>query len=164
VRRISSVSAPKARLNFVIPNDLEESLDTYCKRTGRTSTDVVRQLVIEWLEGDRHLAEPATEHPSGRRTNLLLTHAAKDTLEARVASEKHATVSAVVEALLRPFLAARALPESETITLRVPLPVDIYNDFAAMCSISGTTAEATLIEDIRLRVQNTRQAITTKEG
>ncbi len=149
----------KARLNYVIPNDLEERLDVYCRQTGRTPTDVVRQLVCEWLEHDRHLEKAASEHPDGRRTNLLLTHQARTALEDRIIAEGHATVSAVVEALLRPFLASRAPGAVETVTLRLPVPVDLYNDFATMCSLTATTVEVKLVDHIRARVEEARAAI-----
>lgn len=158
------MASDKARLNYVIPNDLEARLDAYCGQTGRTPTDVVRQLVCEWLEHDRHLMEPASVHPDGRRTNLLLTHHARAELEARIAAEGHATVSAVVEALLRPFLASRASGVTETVTLRLPVPVNLYNDFANMCALTGATVEVMLVDHIRSRVEETRAAIQHKES
>ena len=112
----------RVKLNFVIPNDLDDDLAAYCEQTGRIPSEVVRQLVVEWLEGDRHLTGTVA-HPAGRRTQTSLSPAAKAALEARIDQEGLGTVAAVTAALLRPFLAHRAHPEPESDQVVVPVVV-----------------------------------------
>jgi hypothetical protein len=148
----------KARLNFVIPDDLDHRLTAYCEAVNRTPTDVVRQLVLEWLEGDSSLPGPALVHPSGRRTNILLSHASREALETKISNEGHATTSAAVSMLLARFLAGRG-PDSgaETVTVRVPLPVRLYNKFVQFCESQGTTAEAEFEEHAKRCVEAPRK-------
>lgn len=120
------------RINYVIPDELDAQLAIYCERTGRSASDVVRQLIVEWVEGDRRLPAPAKKHPIGRRTNVGLSDAVRAALEAKIAEEGHGTVAAVVAALLAPFLAHRASPE-ETVTVRVELPAAVHYDLLIFC-------------------------------
>ena len=99
----------RTKLNFVIPNDLDDDLTAYCDRTGRKPGEVVRQLLVEWLEGDRHL-RGSVAHPTGRRTQTSLSRVACVALEERIDREGLGTVAGVTAALLRPFLANRARP------------------------------------------------------
>lgn len=129
----------KGRLNFVIPEQTDRRLDVYCERTTRTPADVIRQLVSEWIEGDRKLKRKATVHPTGKRTNVPFGYATLASLDERVRAEAHTTVSAVITALLEDFLAHRADPSvEETITVHVPLPVSIHTLLAAQCQHTGT--------------------------
>ena len=112
-------------------------LSAYCERTGRKTSSVVRQLAIEWLEGDRHLDAPALDHPSGRRTNIQVSHTVKEALDDRIWAEGHGTVSALIEALLSPFLAHRATRRKDAITVRVKVSADRYDAFAIFCGQRG---------------------------
>jgi len=120
------------RINYVIPDELDDQLAAYCARTGRSGTDVVRQLVVEWLEGDRRLPSPARSHPIGRRTNVGLSDAARAALEAKIESEGHGTFAAVIAALLAPFLAHRASQE-EAMPVRVRLSAEVYDKLFIFC-------------------------------
>lgn len=120
------------RINYVIPDKLDDQLATYCSRTSRTGTDVVRQLIVEWLDGDRCLPAPAREHPTGRRTNVGLSDAVIAALETRIEEEGHGTVAAVVAALLAPFLAHRTATE-ETVTVRVGLSEEVHHKLFVFC-------------------------------
>ena len=152
-----------ARLNFVLPEDLDHALEDYQARTGRSPTEVIRHLVVEWLDGSLSLRERASKHPDGRRTNIQVRHTIRDALEARTALEGHATVSAVVEALLRRWLAARAPTGQETVTLPIRLPLDLANDYAALCTLKGTSPEEAIANHIRERVHQTVSALKENE-
>lgn len=122
----------RLRLNFVIPKDLDEALIAYQAQTGRTPSDVVRQLLVEWVEGDRRLPGPAREHPEGRRTQTTLSEPARAAVDARIAEEGHGTVAAVVAALLRPFLSHRVSRERpDEVTVPVAVSADLEAKFAA---------------------------------
>lgn len=120
------------RINYVIPELLHDQLTAYCERTSRSATDVVRQLLVEWLEDDRQLPAPARNHPTGRRTNVGLSEPVRAALEAKIEEEGHGTVAAVVVALLGPFLAHRVAP-AESVTVRVALPTEIYDKLFVFC-------------------------------
>jgi len=150
---------PWARLNFVLPQDLDSKLLSYQERTGRSPSDVIRHLVVEWLDGSLTLRERASKHPDGRRTNILVRQNTAGALEARVASEGHATVSAVVAALLERWLTARAPTGEETVTLPLRLPLDLANDFAALCTLKGVSPEDALLNHVRERVTKTMTAL-----
>lgn len=139
----------KARLNFVIPNELDRKLTAYCDETNRTPTEVIRQLVIEWLEGDRLLAEKARTHPAGRRTNIVLSHASREALESLVRTEGHATTSAAVSALLGAFLAARPAAGEPTVVVRIRLLLSAFRSFARVCATDGRTVD----EDFQLHAK-----------
>jgi len=120
------------RINYVIPGALDDQLIAYCERTSRSASDVVRQLIVEWVEGDRKLPALARAHPVGRRTNVGLSDAARAALEAKIEEEGHGTVAAVVAALLGPFLAHRA-GAGGTTTVRVSLPEAVYTNLFIFC-------------------------------
>lgn len=124
----------RVKLNFVIPNDLDDDLVAYCGQTGRTPGDVVRQLLVEWLEGDRHLVGPVA-HPAGKRTQTSLSPAARAALVARIAREGLGTIAAVTAALLRPFLAHRARPTGSA--ERTMIPVTVSADLATKFLVFG---------------------------
>jgi hypothetical protein len=147
------------RLNFVLPTDLDADLAGYCAETGRKATGVIRQLVVEWLEGDLSLPERASEHPEGRRTNILLPPRVADALDARRASEGHVTRAAVIEALLRRFLVRRRSSSGDTLTVRVRLPVDLFNELATVCKAVGLSVEEALVADAQARASKAVTAL-----
>lgn len=150
---------PWARLNFVLPQDLDSALDAYQERTGRSPSDVIRSLVVEWLDGTISLRERASKHPDGRRSNIQVRHNTQSALEARVTSEGHATVSAVVESLLRRWLLHRASDGEETVTLALRVPLNLANDYAALCTLKGTSPETALLNHISRRVTKSVSAL-----
>ena len=113
------------RLNFVIPTDLDEALVAYQTQTGRTPSDVVRQLLVEWVEGGRRLPGPAREHPEGRRTQTTLSGPTRAAVDARITEEGHGTIAALVAALLRPFLANRVITAGTTVVIPVQVSADL---------------------------------------
>lgn len=141
------------RLNFVIPNDLDEALIAYQSQTGRTPSDVVRQLLVEWVEGDRRLAGPAREHPEGRRTQTTLSEPARAAVNARITEEGHGTIAAVVAALLRPFLAHRVIRESAQ-ERGVVVPVQVSADLEHKFLIFGERWNWTPADCFRLLAED----------
>jgi len=140
--------AGQGRLNFVIPEAIEQRLDVYCDRTGRTPTDVIRQLVSEVLEGDRELSKAAAEHPTGRRTNIPLGYGALARLDEFVREGKHASAAAVIATLLTQFLANRVdMKADEVVIVHVPLPVSVYSALTAQCARNGTPIEKFLAKE-----------------
>jgi len=129
----------KPRLNFVIPEDLDDTLASYCEETGRSQSEVIRQVVLEWLDGDRRLPAPARVHPSGRRTNMQLSHVLRGALEAKIKEEGHGTISAVIEALLRSYVAHRGNGGDGTTIVRVALPTGVYDELFVFCQRWGWT-------------------------
>ena len=148
-----------SRLNFVLPDDLDRALSDYQSRTGRSPTEAIRHLVVEWLDGSLSLRERASKHPDGRRTNIQVRQATAGALEARVRSEGHATVSAVVEALLRRWLVARAPTGAEMVTLPLRVPLDVANAYASICNLKGTSPEDALVNHMRERVARSVSAL-----
>ena len=152
---------PKARLNFVLPPDLEAALEAYEAATGRKQSSVIRQLVVEWIGG--HATWPSLpeklEHPEGRRTNIHVTQGVRSALDARLAEVGSPTVSSVIAALLRSFLAHRAPSDGDTVTLSLRAPAELLNQFAALCHLRGESVEAATIEMIRERVRESVDAL-----
>jgi hypothetical protein len=88
------------RLNFQVTDAAEQRIADYCNTTGRTASDIVRQLVCEYLEGFRSLGSnvPAL---NGKRTNCTLTQGIVDRLDMRVrAIGSGATKGLVISNLL----------------------------------------------------------------
>ena len=151
--------AARVRLNFVISNEADRQLGLYCQQLGRSQTDVIRQLVIEWLEGDRALPEPCRDHPDGRRTNIQLTTPSREALEARVAREGHITLSAAIDTLLRRFLAARTLQSTDLMTVRLKIPLGTYDKAAAAAKLRGESVEQFIHSTLEARLENMVSAL-----
>jgi len=71
------------RLNFQITTEAETRISDYCKTTGRSASDIVRQLVSEYLDGFRELG-PNVPALNGRRTNCTLPPRMVTKLDMRV--------------------------------------------------------------------------------
>ena len=126
----------RVKINFVIPDDLDDDLNAYHGRTGRTPSEVVRQILVEWLEGDRVLVGLAS-HPTGRRTQTSLSQAASAALEERIAQKGLGTVAGVTAALLRPFLANRVLADAPADGPTVVIPVEVSADLEHKFMVFG---------------------------
>ena len=92
--------ARTVRLNFQVTDEAERRIGEYCNTTGRSASDIVRQLVCEYLEGFRGLG-PNVPALNGRRTNCTLTQSIVDRLDMRVrAIGSGATKGLVISNLL----------------------------------------------------------------
>jgi hypothetical protein len=142
----------KVRFNYVLSDEVDRQLTVYCDHTHRTAADVVRQVLIEWVDGDLVLQRPMKDHPIGKRTNIDISSAVRNALEGRVAKEGHVSLSAVVNALLLRFLSARAAPTGDTLTVRLPVPLPLYQKLSAAACLRGEDVEQTILNCLSARV------------
>ena len=151
---------PKARLNFVLSPELEGALDAYEAHTGRGQTEVVRQLVSDWIEGFTQLpTNVELKHPEGRRTNVNVPWRVRAALDARLADAGNPTVSAVIAALLGAYLTHRIPDDNDKVLLPVRMPAALLTQFAAACNLKGEDLQESVIEMIRERVRESVDAL-----
>lgn len=103
------------RLNYTISDSINSQLTSYCELTGRTASDLVRQLVSEVLEFDRTLPEPSVideflkeSEPRGKRTDMWMSARYLAALDEKLEEDGYATKSGVIAYLLHDFLTTRA--------------------------------------------------------
>lgn len=107
----------KVKLNFSITAAVETALDDYCAYTGRSVADVVRSVVLEWVEGDRELPKHlGADGPLSKRTNVALAAQTVAELEARLQVTR-TPVSTALNALLADSLFKHAAPARVLTTL-----------------------------------------------
>ena len=95
------------KLNYIIPEVLNDALLQYCEQTGRSASDVIRQLLSEFIDGDRKLSIPARESPNGIRSNMILPSNLLEALDHKLSAEGHGTRGGVIARLLYDFLEHR---------------------------------------------------------
>lgn len=127
-------------LNYSLPKDLSSRLDDYCERTGRTASEVVRQLVLEFVEGDRSIRsldyEPDVE--SAARSSVRLRASTFKAFDQKVTDENLRSKGAVLACLLTAFL--ERLPRGpERVLVTVSLPVSVVQTLTAEASNRGQT-------------------------
>lgn len=144
----------KVRFNYVLSDETDRRLAAYCENTHRSASDVVRQVLIEWLDGDLVLQQPAGEHPSGKRTNITLPSVVRNAIEARLSKEGHVSLSAAVDALLGRFLTARAPTPSDAMTVRLKLPLTLFQRLTAAACLRGEDVEQTILNCLTARVDD----------
>ncbi len=149
----------QVRLNFSIDEELEAQLAAYEEATGRKQTAVIRQLLIEWLEGARELPENHPEHPAGRRTNINISARVRDALERKVTADKLPSLSSVVSSLLRSFLANRVPQPEDHVTLRLRLPAQVAQQFTNICALRGEDPARAIEIMIEARVRESLEAL-----
>lgn len=118
------------RLNYTISQDIDEQLSGYCSLTGRTASDLVRQLVSEVLEHDRQLPHPEVIKQfikdgdrRDRRTDMWMSARYLAALDETLEEGGYPSKSAVIAYLLNEFLSARA-NHASTEMVRVSTFVD----------------------------------------
>lgn len=128
-------------LNYSLPKELSSRLDNYCDQTGRTASEVVRQLVLEYVEGDRVLVGQVAHRaaPTDARSSLRLRSATLRAFEDKLSTERTSpTRGAALSTLLANFLDRTKAPAPRVI---VPVPVStaiisILTSRAAVCGLS----------------------------
>lgn len=110
-----SMSTDNVRLNYTISQSTDDQLQSYRALTGRTASDLVRQLVSEVLEGDRPL--PSREQINqflkegerrDQRTDMWMSARYLAALDTKLEEEEYPSKSGVIAYLLDDFLNARA--------------------------------------------------------
>jgi Arc/MetJ-type ribon-helix-helix transcriptional regulator len=115
LKRDNHMAPDNVRLNYTISNTTDTLLANYCEITGRTASDLVRQLVSELLEHDRQLPPPMTLHAlmregekRDRRTDMWMSARYLAALDEKLDSEGYPSKSGVIAYLLHEFLMTRA--------------------------------------------------------
>lgn len=62
----------KVRFNFSISVQLSDRLSLYCSTVGRTPTDLIRQLILEYLDNEIPLPDLTPLAGPEKRTSILL--------------------------------------------------------------------------------------------
>lgn len=115
----------RVRLNYSLSTRNAERLDHYKKQTGRSRTEVVRQLVVDFLQGFVVVEGPVQHPGAGARADIYLMPGSVELLEARC--EPHGGVDATVNALLDAWLPGRLKKIPESVDLKVSVPLDLLN-------------------------------------
>lgn len=110
-----AMAPDNVRLNYTISETINEQLSSYCDLTGRTASDLVRQLVSEVLEHDRALPEPAVieeflqeSERRDKRTDMWMSARYLAALDSKLEEDGYPTKSGVIAYLLHDFLDTRA--------------------------------------------------------
>lgn len=103
------------RLNYTISTAIDNMLVDYCEITGRTASDLVRQLICEVLEDDRQLPPPAEISSfvkegdrRERRTDMWISAVSLNAFDNKLEVEGYPSKSAVIAYMLNDFLSSRA--------------------------------------------------------
>jgi hypothetical protein len=112
---LSIMTPNNVRLNYTISSSINDQLADYCELTGRTASDLVRQLVCEVLEEDRQLPPPhilvafvRESERHERRTDMWMSATSLAAFDEKLEEEGYPSKSAVIAFMLSDFLQARA--------------------------------------------------------
>lgn len=133
------------KLNFVIPELIEKALEEYCDQTGRSASDLVRQLLSEFIDNDRKLSIPTKDTPDGVRSNMILPSRLLDALDEKIAMEGHTTRGSVISRLLQDFLENK-VGEHFGEKVEITLDRNLYNKFVEKNKTSGKEIEDLILE------------------
>lgn len=110
-----NMATDNVRLNYTISNTIDSQLSSYCELTGRSASDLVRQLVSEVLEYDRRLPPPTDINSflklgekRERRTDMWMSSRYLAALDEKLDLEGYPSKSGVIAYLLHNFLDTRA--------------------------------------------------------
>jgi len=125
--------------NYSLPRELSVRLAGYCEAGGRTPSDVVRQLMLEYLEGDRiPTALSVVSNGPTVRSSLRLRATTLKTFEREVEVQGRPSKAVVLEALLRAFL-DRSPKIVKQVSTTVLLPAEIAQEAAQRALLRGVT-------------------------
>lgn len=138
----------QVRLNYSISQETESDLSSYCELTGRTASDVVRQLICELLDGDRELPDTATIKERERagprrdqRTDMWVSPRILGVLDRKIEEEGYPSKSAVIAWLLRDFLASRLGDADEHIKVSTILDRQTFSAVRKLAEVRRRTVE-----------------------
>lgn len=117
--------AEKIRLNFSIDTGTDRVLESYCADLGRHKTEVLRQLLIEFVDGDRALRGEVVEPQGGRRLSILVSQSVLTSLDA-ASGCYGVSKAAIMSNLLMMFLLARSVRRAVSSDVRKPDEGAIY--------------------------------------
>ena len=139
------------KLNYVISELIDEALAKYCEQTGRSASDVIRQLLSEFIDGDRKLSTPARDIANGIRSNMMLPGRTLEALDKKIEEEKHGTRGGVISRLLCDFLENR-LGSLFNETVTVEMERSLYTKLYEKGQVLGKSVEAVMIDACRVFV------------
>lgn len=141
-REIMALNTTK--LNYAISELLEEALDQYCEQTGRTNSDVIRQLLSEYVYEDRKLSTPARAVTNGIRSNMMLPNITLEALDQKLSVEG-GTRGGAIARLLSDFLENRL---GSIFVEPIILNVDrsLYNKLYEKSQKTGRTLEDLMLD------------------
>jgi hypothetical protein len=129
----------KVRLNYAVSDQVAALLEDYCLETGRKATDVVRQVVTDYISLETALPTVAAESGNSRADVWLHTSVA-DAFEKRYQVENHPTKSALISYLLSDFLSTR-VSNDPTISYVVSIPRSVAKLLASYSDPSKLVAD-----------------------
>jgi metal-responsive CopG/Arc/MetJ family transcriptional regulator len=136
------------KLNYAVPKVLDDALSNYCEQTGRTASDVIRQLLAEYIEGERTLSTSPKTFGIGIRSNMILPKTLKDLLDSKIAADGEASRGAVIVRLLYDFLEHKIGVElNETVTLSMGR--ELYNKLYEKAQKTGKSVEEIIMDACR---------------
>lgn len=140
---ITPMGTDNVRLNYTISDATGDALANYCELTGRTASDLVRQIICEVLEEDRKLPSPAavTAYLKGsskrdRRTDMWISSTSLTALDEKLGREGHQSKSAVISFLIDDFLNTRANHAAQEM-VRVTTLID-RNTYTRLAGIAAS--------------------------
>lgn len=139
---LTLMGTDNVRLNYTISDATGDSLANYCELTGRTASDLVRQIICEVLEEDRKLPPPSAiatylkaNSRRDRRTDMWISSVSLTALDAKLEQEGHQSKSAVISFLIDDFLHTRANHAAQEM-VRVTTLVD-RNTYTKLSNIAS---------------------------
>lgn len=150
------MSKKQITFNFALSHEMAKRLDAYCDTTGRNESDVVRQLILEFLEGDREV-DPvgvAAMVSNETRSSVLLRPATLKAFDTKVESDGLASKSATLSYLLDAFL-KRSKQQEERVYVSVPLPTSVMRVAVERAATNGSSLGDLLSEVVQAALRPT---------
>jgi len=122
--------ADKLRLNYTLSERAYELLNTYRDQTGRKPTEVVRQLLVEYVQGFLEPINKPGPHPDGPRQDVYLMPGTVEMAEARATNDGYPSLSALIDRLTQEFVTGRIRSPQELVTVKLQIPLNFYAELA----------------------------------
>lgn len=159
-----TMALDSVRLNYTISDSILEQLSSYCEITGRTASDLVRQLVSEVLEDDRQLPQPGDIEEflndgerRDRRTDMWMSARYLVAFDSKLEESGYPSKSGVIAYLLHDFLNTRA-NHAGTEMVRISTFVNrvIFSGLERFAASRQQTVEG-LLADMSENIVNTNE-------
>ena len=148
------MAADSVRLNYTISESLERTLADYCDLTGRSASDLVRQLICEVLEDDRALPQASeviafdkVSQKRERRTDMWVSPRTLAVFDEKLDTGGYPSKSAVISYLLTDFLESRSNHTGEEM-VRVTTLIDrlTYTKLGVIGGAQGKKVEEVIVD------------------